>query len=156
MMDDKVFTKPIKKQFEFDEEVAAVFDDMLARSVPFYEESQKITEFFVQKHLSENGLVYDLGCSTATLLINIRKKINSQAKLIGLDTSEAMLERARKKSEAFGANIVLLNGDILTYEYKQADVFISSDAVEHPRSYKTPPSFNCFCTKNCVISCDSL
>lgn len=133
MMDDKVFTKPIKKQFEFDEEVAAVFDDMLARSVPFYEESQKITEFFVQKHLGENGLVYDLGCSTATLLINIRKKINSQAKLIGLDTSEAMLERARKKSEAFGANIVLLNGDILTYEYKQADVFISNYTLQFIR-----------------------
>ncbi|MCW8954967.1 MAG: carboxy-S-adenosyl-L-methionine synthase CmoA, partial [Sulfurimonas sp.] len=33
-MNDKIFTKPIKKQFEFDEEVAAVFDDMLSRSVP--------------------------------------------------------------------------------------------------------------------------
>ena len=40
-MNDKVFSKPIKKQFEFDEEVAAVFDDMLERSVPFYKESQR-------------------------------------------------------------------------------------------------------------------
>lgn len=35
---DKVFTKPITKQFEFDEDVAAVFDDMLERSIPFYKE----------------------------------------------------------------------------------------------------------------------
>lgn len=52
-MNDKVFAKPIKKQFEFDEEVAAVFDDMLSRSVPFYKESQKITEFFAKKNTSK-------------------------------------------------------------------------------------------------------
>ena len=50
-MNDKVFAKPIKKQFEFDAEVAAVFDDMLQRSVPFYKESQKITRFFALKAL---------------------------------------------------------------------------------------------------------
>ena len=35
---DKVFSQPIKKQFEFDESVASVFDDMLERSIPFYKE----------------------------------------------------------------------------------------------------------------------
>jgi len=38
MMQDKVFKKPIEKKFEFDEAVASVFDDMLSRSVPFYDE----------------------------------------------------------------------------------------------------------------------
>ncbi|MEA3315040.1 MAG: carboxy-S-adenosyl-L-methionine synthase CmoA, partial [Campylobacterota bacterium] len=28
-MKDKIFDKPITKQFEFDEDVASVFDDML-------------------------------------------------------------------------------------------------------------------------------
>ncbi|MDR3346472.1 MAG: carboxy-S-adenosyl-L-methionine synthase CmoA, partial [Campylobacteraceae bacterium] len=37
-MKDRVFTKPISKQFEFDEAVASVFDDMLGRSIPFYAE----------------------------------------------------------------------------------------------------------------------
>jgi len=50
-MNDKVFTKAIKKQFEFDEEVAAVFDDMLLRSVPFYSAAHKITESFALKQL---------------------------------------------------------------------------------------------------------
>ena len=77
-MDDKVFTKPITKQFEFDEEVASVFDDMLQRSVPFYIESQKITQFFALKNLSENGVLYDLGCSTASLLLNIDRKLRSK------------------------------------------------------------------------------
>ncbi len=132
-MNDKVFTKPIKKQFEFDEEVAAVFDDMLSRSVPFYIESQKITEFFAIKQLENGGIAYDLGCSTASLLINISKKLKVKASLIGLDNSEAMLEQARKKCEAFGANLELKNADILKYSYKQADVFVSNYTLQFIR-----------------------
>jgi len=132
-MNDKVFTKAIKKQFEFDEEVAAVFDDMLLRSVPFYSESQKITEFFALKQLQEGGLMYDLGCSTATLLLNIRRKLNSEARLIGLDNSEAMLEQARKKCEAYGADVEINYADILEYEYEEADVFVSNYTLQFIR-----------------------
>jgi len=132
-MNDKVFTKPIKKQFEFDEEVAAVFDDMLERSVPFYKESQKITKFFALKNLKEGGRLYDLGCSTASQLIAIEKDLNVSATLIGLDNSEAMLERAGKKCEAFGADVELVYGDILEYEYKEADVFIANYTLQFIR-----------------------
>ncbi len=132
-MNDKVFTKPIKKQFEFDAEVAAVFDDMLQRSVPFYKESQKITEFFALKQLEDGGVVYDLGCSTATLLINISRKLKNRATLIGLDNSEAMLEQARKKCEAFRAEIELYNADILEYDYKEAELFISNYTLQFIR-----------------------
>ncbi len=132
-MNDKVFTKPIKKQFEFDEEVAAVFDDMLQRSVPFYKESQRITEFFALKNLNENGILYDLGCSTASLLLNIHRSLNVNAELIGLDNSEAMLAQAKRKCEAYGVKIDVLNADILEYEYKEADVFISNYTLQFIR-----------------------
>ena len=131
-MNDKVFTKSIKKQFEFDEEVAVVFDDMLSRSVPHYEESQKITEFFVLKNLENGGVLYDLGCSTATLLINLARK-TTDAQLIGLDNSEAMLSQARKKVDAFGVHIDLINGDILQYDYKEASVFVSNYTLQFIR-----------------------
>jgi tRNA (cmo5U34)-methyltransferase len=133
VMNDKVFTKPIKKQFEFDEEVAAVFDDMLKRSVPYYKESQEITEFFVHKNLQENGVVYDLGCSTASLLINIHRKRKVEAELIGIDNSEAMLERAKKKCEAYDADVSLVFGDILEFDYKEADVFVSNYTLQFIR-----------------------
>ncbi len=132
-MNDKVFTKPIKKQFEFDEEVAAVFDDMLERSVPFYKESQKITEFFALKNLKEDGILYDLGCSTASMLLNIHRSLDLNAALIGLDNSEAMLAQAKRKCEAYGAKIDVLNADILEYEYKEADVFISNYTLQFIR-----------------------
>ncbi len=132
-MDDRVFTKPIEKQFEFDAEVAAVFDDMLQRSVPFYKESQKITEFFVLKKLQDGGLMYDLGCSTASLLLNIHRKLEVEASLVGLDNSEAMLEQAKRKCEAYGANIEVKFADILEYEYNKADVFVSNYTLQFIR-----------------------
>jgi len=132
-MNDKVFTKPIKKQFEFDEEVAAVFDDMLERSVPFYKESQKITEFFALKNLNDEGILYDLGCSTASLLLNIHRSLDVNAELIGLDNSEAMLAQAKRKCEAYGAKVDVLNADILDYDYKEADVFISNYTLQFIR-----------------------
>ncbi len=132
-MNDKVFTKPIKKQFEFDEEVAAVFDDMLERSVPFYKESQKITQFFALKNLNDGGILYDLGCSTASLLLNIHRSLEVNAELVGLDNSEAMLMQAKRKCEAYGAKIDVLNADILEYEYKEAEVFISNYTLQFIR-----------------------
>ena len=132
-MNDKVFAKPIEKQFEFNEEVAVVFDDMLNRSVPFYKESQKITEFFVLKQLKDGGLMYDLGCSTASLLISISKQLKPHAKLVGLDNSEAMLEQARKKCEAYGADVEVKYADILEYDYNEADVFVSNYTLQFVR-----------------------
>ncbi|MBA1437995.1 MAG: carboxy-S-adenosyl-L-methionine synthase CmoA [Epsilonproteobacteria bacterium] len=132
-MDDKVFAKPIKKQFEFDEEVAAVFDDMLQRSVPFYKESQKITKYFALKHLPKDGVLYDLGCSTASLLLDIHRDLQHSAKLIGLDNSEAMLEQAKKKVDAFGAKVDVEFADILTYNYEKADVIISNYTLQFTR-----------------------
>ena len=72
-MIDKVFNKTISKQFEFDEEVASVFDDMLERSVPFYKQMQKLSISFANNFLKENSKVYDLGCSTASTLIELSK-----------------------------------------------------------------------------------
>lgn len=135
MKTDTVFTKPISKQFEFDAEVAAVFDDMLQRSVPFYKESQELTRRFAINALKEGGIVYDLGCSTATLLLAIERFVTKDMniKLIGIDNSTAMIEHARKKIEAYGSNIELHEGDILQFPYEKAQVFISNYTLQFIR-----------------------
>lgn len=134
MSKDKVFAKPIEKQFEFDEDVAAVFDDMLTRSVPFYQEAQEIVKYFTCKHLQENSIVYDLGCSTASTLLNIERSCKEKsARLIGIDNSQAMLHQAQKKIDIFHSSIKLYEGDILEYPYEQAAVFISNYTLQFIR-----------------------
>ena len=48
--------------FEFNSEVAKVFDDMLARSVPFYQEQQGMVRSVVERLWIPGTKIYDLGC----------------------------------------------------------------------------------------------
>jgi tRNA (cmo5U34)-methyltransferase len=83
--------------FEFNKEVAEVFDDMLLRSVPFYLEQQHMLKEIGKKFWIPGTKVYDLGCSTATTLINLCRELDKSARLIGYDNSLPMLEQARLK-----------------------------------------------------------
>ena len=132
-MTDKVFNKTISKQFEFDEEVASVFDDMLDRSVPFYKEMQRLSIVFANNFLENGSKVYDLGCSTGTTLIELSKNCNKTLNLIGIDNSEAMLERASKKAKAFGVDIKFICSDIFDVNLKGAKVIFSNYTLQFIR-----------------------
>ncbi len=132
-MKDTLFEKPIKKQFEFDEDVASVFDDMLHRSVPFYDQMLEITTSFAQNYLEDGDIVYDLGCSTASTLINIAKKSDLQLSFYGVDNSTAMLERAKHKTNAFGLDINFIENDIFNVEIKPSKVIISNYTLQFIR-----------------------
>lgn len=129
---DKVFTQPIKKQFEFDESVASVFDDMLERSIPFYKEVVALVCDFIAKNSLENSKIIDLGCSTANTLLHLYKKSHS-FNLIGIDNSTAMLEIAAKKVTAYGADIELLNTDITKADLSDSDVIIANYMLQFIR-----------------------
>lgn len=132
-MKDKVFDKPITKQFEFDEEVASVFDDMLNRSVPFYKEMLSLTTAFSLNYLKKGDHVYDLGCSTASTLISIANDSKYDLKLTGIDNSDAMLTRAKRKSKAFGHKIDFINDDIFNVKLKRSKVIISNYTLQFIR-----------------------
>lgn len=135
MNTDTYFTKPISKQFEFDAEVAAVFDDMLSRSVPFYKESLQLTRQFSINALQKGGRAIDLGCSTASLLLEIERSLTSMdnIELIGIDNSAAMIEHAHKKIEAYGSKISLVEGDILEYPFGSTKVVICNYTLQFIR-----------------------
>ena len=133
MKKDEVFNKPIEKQFEFDAEIAAVFDDMLQRSVPFYGEAMKLTQRFAKNYLSEGGLAYDLGCSTATTLLDVERSLEVEARLIGLDNAPSMLEHAQKKIIAFNSKVEVQEADIMSFDYEPCDVVISNYTLQFIR-----------------------
>jgi len=86
--------------FQFDQSVAGVFDDMVARSVPFYEELQRMTVELAGRFFQEGTSVVDLGCATGTTLAALADGLHERdPELIGLDNSEAMLAKARERLE---------------------------------------------------------
>jgi len=132
-MKDKVFNKPIDKKFEFDEAVASVFDDMLSRSVPFYDEVRKLVISLILAEQKEGMKVLDLGSSTAKFLLDLHSKASVPLKLKGLDNSQAMLDRAEQKCQAFGAEIALELADMLTYDYSHEDIITANYTLQFIR-----------------------
>ncbi len=98
MKKDEVFRSTTERtsDFEFNSEVADVFDDMLVRSVPFYLEQQRMLKDIAKKFWIPGSCVYDLGCSTATTLLGVCDDLPTAAKLIGYDNSLPMLEQAKR------------------------------------------------------------
>jgi tRNA (cmo5U34)-methyltransferase len=82
--------------FVFDDAVAAVFPDMIRRSVPGYETVIPVSGLIVARHMPTGGRCYDLGCSLgATALAILRAVGDRSCRVIGVDNSAPMLERAR-------------------------------------------------------------
>ena len=91
--------------FEFNSDVVRVFDDMVARSVPFYLELQYMLVELAKKFHQPGGRVYDLGCATGTTLINLRKALGESAPAyVGYDNAPEMLTKAREKLETQGVS----------------------------------------------------
>src|SRR5262249_36169158 len=94
---DRSFLDPNARisDFAFGEETAAVFDDMLSRSVPFYDEIQRMLGEIAADFATDGTSVYDLGCSTGTTLSTL-DALPQNVHLIGVDASEAMLAKAER------------------------------------------------------------
>lgn len=133
---DKVFEKPIEKQFEFDDEVAIVFDDMLERSIPFYKEVIQLTCKVICLHVKHAGSVVDLGCSTANTLLSLYKQSDKSLHLLGIDNAKAMLRLANQKIHAYGAKIELLEADITDVVLSDKDAIIANYMLQFIRPLK--------------------
>jgi tRNA (cmo5U34)-methyltransferase len=115
-MKDRIFDSDGRvSDFEFDENVARVFDDMVARSVPYYDEIQRLQAELAVEFLPEGGgLVIDLGCSTGTTLhlLLAHPRCPQAARFLGIDNSKAMLAEARTKLAAGAPRVELLEADL--------------------------------------------
>ncbi len=127
MVRDEVFgnTAARGSDFQFNEEVANVFDDMLVRSVPFYLEQQSLIEEIARCFALPGSLVLDLGCSTGTTLIRLAGQLDPDIKLLGYDNSEPMLERAKTNAADLGI------GDRIEFSYGDFNEGLDDLAIEN-------------------------
>lgn len=116
MSEDKIFSDKEDSigDFNFGADVAAVFDNMLNRSVPYYQEIQRMIVEMVQDFVVEDTNVYDLGCSTGTTIINMNRCIGDKVRYIGMDYSKEMLAKCRHNLEQhkFSGKYELVHADL--------------------------------------------
>ncbi len=128
MSRDEIYKeRPGDQPFRFDAKVADVFDDMLERSVPCYRQVIEMTSAILGRFLAPGDLIYDLGCSTGTTLLELARRLPQPGlRFIGVDSSPAMLEKGAHKAEMFGLGslIEFRTADITTLEPEQSGAFI--------------------------------
>ncbi len=95
---DQIFAESMPPaDFHFGKDTAAVFDDMVSRSVPFYHELQRMSTELASDFAVEGTNLYDLGCSTGTTLLELDPVISPSVRFVGVDNSPEMLAKARQK-----------------------------------------------------------
>ncbi len=132
----------VASDFVFSEPVAEVFDDMLDRSVPFYREVIAMTAGLLASRLQQSDLVCDLGCATgATLLVLARDLEALDLRLVGVDNSPAMLDKARRRAASYGqaARINFQEADISSFEAQQAGAVICNYTLQFLRPMQREP-----------------
>jgi tRNA (cmo5U34)-methyltransferase len=84
--------------FEFDAQVAGVFDDMIHRSVPFYSEIINRQAQLIQRFYQTGTVIYDLGCSNGNLGIQLDGCMGSRPyTMVAVDSSAPMLEAYQQR-----------------------------------------------------------
>jgi tRNA (cmo5U34)-methyltransferase len=96
---DAIYASPLQEMidFKFDERVAAVFPDMIQRSVPGYGMIISNIGILAGKYAQPGSHCFDLGCSLGAASLAMRQRITQpECDIIAVDNSPAMIERARE------------------------------------------------------------
>lgn len=123
---DEIITA-VPGEWRFDEKVAQSFDSHVRKSVPLYDEIQRLvvemSEFFVR----DGSVIYDIGASTGETLYRLAAKHRNKEglRLVGIEQSLTMVQEAGKKLENI-PNIRLLHQDVREFaRFDQADMILS-------------------------------
>ena len=111
--------------FVFDEAVAAVFPDMIKRSVPGYPAIINMIQLLAERYTQPGSAVLDLGCSLGASTVALAAGCEERGcRVTGVDNAPAMLERARSMSATRYPQIHWQCADIREVPIEDASVVV--------------------------------
>ncbi len=126
---DTLYANPLAQvdTFKFDESVVNVFPDMIKRSVPGYATIINMIGNLAERYAQQNSTCYDLGCSLGAATLAMRHRIQAaNCNIIGVDNSQAMVERCQQVIAADSAEIEvnLHCADLCVFPINNASVVV--------------------------------
>lgn len=115
------------EKFTFDEHVAAVFGDMINRSVPGYAATLKQIGTLAAHFVQDDSQCYDLGCSLGAATLAMAQHVTaSGVQVIGVDNAPAMLDRCREQLAAheLSVPVELICADICELQIERASMVV--------------------------------
>ena len=117
--------------FEFNQEVANCFDDMLSRSIPYYDEIHKLLADIVSRNIKPGSFIYDLGCSTGNTLFFLSQKLQDiDVEFIGLDESHPMIIKAKEKCAGSSHTMNFICGNLMDHHFRESDLIIMNYTLQ--------------------------
>jgi len=111
--------------FVFDDAVAAVFPDMIRRSVPGYPAIINMIQVLAEEYAQPDSTLLDLGCSlgasTAALALGSGDR---NCQVVGIDNAPAMLERAQSMLASRHPQIRWVCADVRDVPVEDASVVV--------------------------------
>lgn len=137
-MQDKIYSLPQNpvSNFQFDEKVAAVFPDMIKRSVPGYATIISMISVFAREFAQKESLCYDLGCSLGAATLALRHGIHQpECSIVAIDNSAAMIQRCKQHLDFDSSNVAvkLICGDIENISIKNASIVVLNFTLQFIR-----------------------
>lgn len=88
-------------KWAFDTDVTAVFDDMLARSIPQYDVMRRACFDLGTRYVQTRTDIIDLGCSRGEALAPFIDRFGAYNRFVGVEVSEPMLAAARERFQGY-------------------------------------------------------
>lgn len=128
-MQDTIYATPQStvSPFKFDEDVVAVFPDMIARSVPGYTLLLPLIGQLASRYAQPHSRCYDLGCSLGAVTLALCQQIKQPGCTItAVDNSPAMINQCRRILARAGTGIPvnLVEANICQMPISQASVVV--------------------------------
>lgn len=111
----------------FDDNVTKVFDNMLARSIPGFEDMRSLTTQLACKYALANSYIVDLGCSRGGSLAPIVELLGSRNKYLGIEISDSMRIAAQDRFKNLkDINIQIVDMDLrVSFPKVDASIILS-------------------------------
>lgn len=126
---DQIYASPrdMIVDFRFDDQVAAVFPDMIRRSVPGYDSIIPLLGLFAERYTRADTNIYDLGCSLGAATLAMRRYITQPGcHIIAVDNAKAMTQQCQANLAADNAAtpVSVQCADIRDIEFVNASLVV--------------------------------
>jgi len=135
MSQDRIFAEMAAEagSFEFNDDVAEVFPDMLRRSIPGYAASIRAIGTLASHYVQPGSRCYDLGCSLGAATLAMQQNISVPGcQIIAVDLAPAMIQRCREIIAASDSDVdvLIVEDDVRQITIEQASMVVMNYTLQ--------------------------